>query len=250
MKSFEDILSMSEKGDMKAQFSLGRCYLEGKHVRQSVEKATYWFRKSAEQGFAMAQQELGLNYYEGRGVEKSFKEAVKWYKRAADKLNPYSMHNLALYYEEGKGVKQSFKNAFELFLKCAEGGMAESQCCVADYYRQGKYVKKDTKQAIEWYLKKPVNFIAYPQGKYTVEAENISKEAGYRAGFMADYGLAHKEPQHYVLTRIPIYGANSHTLFRFKMRLKYSPIFAPIQRLKERLISDGNPEVADLIWTP
>ena len=107
-----------------------------------------------------------------------------------------------------------------------------------------------SKQAIEWYLKKPVNFIAYPQGKYTVEAENISKEAGYRAGFMADYGLAHKEPQHYVLTRIPIYGANSHTLFRFKMRLKYSPIFAPIQRLKERLISDGNPEVADLIWIP
>ena len=107
-----------------------------------------------------------------------------------------------------------------------------------------------SKQAIEWYLKKPVNFVAYPKGQYTVEAENVSKEAGYRAGFMADYGLAHKDPQHYVLTRIPIYGANSHTLFRFKLRLKGTPLFAPIQRLKEKLIRDGNPEVAELIWTP
>ena len=107
-----------------------------------------------------------------------------------------------------------------------------------------------SKQAIEWYLKKPANFIAYPNGKYTVEAENVSKEAGYRAGFTADYGLSHKEPQHYILTRIPIYGANSHTLFRFKLRLKASPVFAPIHRFKEKLIQDGNPEVAELLWTP
>lgn len=107
-----------------------------------------------------------------------------------------------------------------------------------------------SKQAIEWYLKKPVNYIAYPNGKYTVEAENVSKEAGYRAGFMADYGLSHKEPQRYVLTRIPIFGANNHTLFRFKLRLKCAPLFAPMHRLKEKLISDGNPEVAELIWIP
>ena len=107
-----------------------------------------------------------------------------------------------------------------------------------------------SKQAIEWYLKKPVNFISYPKGLYTVDSENVSKEAGYRAGFIADYGLSQKDPQNYVLTRIPIYGANDHTLFRFKLRLKCSPIFAPLHRLKEKLINDGNPEVAELIWVP
>ena len=107
-----------------------------------------------------------------------------------------------------------------------------------------------SKQAIEWYLKKPVNFIAYPDGKYTVESEDLSKEVGYRAGFVMNYGLAHKEPQHYVLDRIPIMGANSHTLLRFKMRLNGAPLFAPLLRFKEKLISDGNPEVADLIWIP
>ncbi|MBQ7704810.1 MAG: polysaccharide deacetylase family protein [Selenomonadaceae bacterium] len=107
-----------------------------------------------------------------------------------------------------------------------------------------------SKQAIEWYLKKPVNYIAYPDGKYTVEAEAVSKEAGYRAGFTFDYGLAHKEPQHYILDRIPIMGANSHTLFRFKMRLNGAPLIAPLYRFKNKLIKDGNPEVADLIWIP
>lgn len=107
-----------------------------------------------------------------------------------------------------------------------------------------------SKQAIEWYLKKPANYIAYPDGKYTVEAENISKEAGYRAGFAMDYGLAHKNPQHYVLDRIPIFGSNSHTLFRFKLRLNGAPLIAPLSRFKNKLIKDGNPEVADLIWIP
>ncbi len=107
-----------------------------------------------------------------------------------------------------------------------------------------------SKQAIEWYLKKPANFIAYPNGKYTVEAEEMSKQVGYRAGFTNEYELAKNEPNNYVFGRIPIFGANSHTLLRFKARLLGAPLIAPLTRLKERLVADGNPEVADLIWLP
>lgn len=107
-----------------------------------------------------------------------------------------------------------------------------------------------SKQAIEWYLKKPAKFIAYPEGKYTVEAEEICKEVGYRAGFTVNYGLARKDPKNYVLDRIPIYGANSHTLLRFKMRLKGAPIVAPLMRFRESLIKDGNKEIAEFIPIP
>ena len=108
-----------------------------------------------------------------------------------------------------------------------------------------------SKQAIEWYLKKPANFIAYPNGKYTVESEALCKEVGYRAGFTMNYGLAHNYPTNsYVLDRIPIYGSNSHTLLRFKMRLKGTPIIAPLTRMKARLIKDGNESVANLIPIP
>ncbi|MBR0103651.1 MAG: polysaccharide deacetylase family protein, partial [Selenomonadaceae bacterium] len=106
-----------------------------------------------------------------------------------------------------------------------------------------------SKQAIEWALKKPAKFIAYPEGKYTLDAEDTSKEVGFRAGFIEDYGLATNDSNSYVLTRIPVLGSNSHTLLRFQLRLKGSPIFAPLHRFKMD-IAEGNPEVADLIFIP
>lgn len=106
-----------------------------------------------------------------------------------------------------------------------------------------------SKQAIEWSLKKPAKFIAFPAGKYTVDAEDTCKEVGYRAGFIEDYGLADNDANPYILTRIPVQGSNSHTLLRFKLRLNGAPIFAPLNRFKED-IADGNPEIADMIFIP
>ena len=106
-----------------------------------------------------------------------------------------------------------------------------------------------SKQAIEWALKKPVRFLAYPNGKYTVDAEDTCKEVGLRATFIEDYGLTDNDSNPYVLTRIPVLGTNSNTLLRFKLRLKGAPLFAPINRFKQD-IADGNPEVADLIFIP
>ena len=107
-----------------------------------------------------------------------------------------------------------------------------------------------SKQAIEWYLKTPVQYIAYPGGQYDADVEDMSKEVGYRAGFTLDYNLTHKLPQHYLLARIPVYGSNSHTLLRFQLRLKGAPLFAPLKRYKDKLIDDGNEEIASLIWIP
>ena len=106
-----------------------------------------------------------------------------------------------------------------------------------------------SKQALEWALKKPAKFIAYPDGRYTLDAEQTSKECSFRAGFIEDYGLAANDSNSYVLTRIPVLGSNSNTLLRFKLRLKGSPIFAPLHRFKTD-IAEGNPEIADLIFIP
>ena len=108
-----------------------------------------------------------------------------------------------------------------------------------------------SKQAIEWYLKRPANFIAYPFGKYDLDTEDISKEVGYRAAFINSYGLTHKDDNNnFILERVPVLGANSHTLLRFQLRLKGAALFAPMSKLKDRLIADGNPEVAEFIPVP
>jgi len=106
-----------------------------------------------------------------------------------------------------------------------------------------------SKQALEWALKKPAKFIAYPDGKYSHDAEDTSKEVGFRAGFIEDYGLAENDDDNYILTRIPVMGSNAHTLLRFQLRLKGSPIFAPLHRFKTD-IAEGNPEIADWIFIP
>lgn len=189
MKSFEEIEELSEKNDMKAQYSLGMCYKEGQHVTQSISKAVEWFRKSAEQGFAMAQLELGLCYYEGNGVEKSYDDAVKWYRRSAEQGYSYGEHYLGVCYERGEGVPQSdteaakwymsaakkgnmysmynlalfYENngdtskAFEIFMELANKGVPDAQCNVADYYRQGICVNKDIGMAIKWYKQAAMN---------------------------------------------------------------------------------------------
>ena len=107
-----------------------------------------------------------------------------------------------------------------------------------------------SKQAVEWFMKKPAKYIAYPGGEYTREAAELTQQIGYRAAFAVDYGLAHKEPQHFILPRIPIFGNNSYSMLRFKIRLRLAPIIAPIYRLKNEMISDGNGVVAQFIWIP
>ena len=107
-----------------------------------------------------------------------------------------------------------------------------------------------SKQAIEWYLKKPANFIAYPGGLYTREVEAMTHEVGYRAAFTVDYGLSHKDPQHYILPRIPVFGNNSYSMLRFQVRLLAAPILSPLNRFKNQMIEDGNGVVAQFIWIP
>lgn len=65
----------AEKGDVKAQISLGSMYEKGKNVRQNNAEAMKWFRLAAESGNAEAQYALGAKYHR----DKNATEAMKWY---------------------------------------------------------------------------------------------------------------------------------------------------------------------------
>ena len=59
---------LAEKGDARAQLSLGGMYYNGQGVQQDYAEAAKWTRKAAEQGYAPAQADLGVLYWNGRGV--------------------------------------------------------------------------------------------------------------------------------------------------------------------------------------
>ena len=74
---------LAEKGDARAQLSLGGMYYNGQGVQQDYVEAARWTRKGAEQGYAPAQADLGVMYWNGQGVPQDVVLAYMWLSLAA-----------------------------------------------------------------------------------------------------------------------------------------------------------------------
>jgi len=61
---------LAEKGDVRAQTSLGGKYYNGQGVRRDYAEATKWVRKAAGRGYAPAQAYLGIMYWNGQDVPR------------------------------------------------------------------------------------------------------------------------------------------------------------------------------------
>ncbi|MDA8031484.1 MAG: sel1 repeat family protein [Alphaproteobacteria bacterium] len=72
----------AEKGDVRAQNSLGWAYFSGDGVSKDLRKAARWYREAAEQGHTEAQNFLGILYMSGLGVITNEREAYIWFSIA------------------------------------------------------------------------------------------------------------------------------------------------------------------------
>ena len=78
--SFAGDKEAAESGEAEAQNRLGHRYYYGRDTEQDMEKAVYWYRKSAEQGCEAGMKHLADHYER----EKRYKEAAVWYRRYAE----------------------------------------------------------------------------------------------------------------------------------------------------------------------
>jgi TPR repeat protein len=69
---------LAQRGDAKAQASLGFLYYSGKGVRRDDQQSLLWFGRAAEAGQPTAQFFLGLHYFYGRGVRRDLARAHSW----------------------------------------------------------------------------------------------------------------------------------------------------------------------------
>ena len=69
--------------------------------------------------------------------------------------------------------------------------------------------------------------------------EEVTRDAGYRGGFTVHYGLSTPTEGVYQMDRIPIFGCNTHTMTRFKLRLAFAPLIAPFEDLRLTLRAWG-----------
>ena len=107
-----------------------------------------------------------------------------------------------------------------------------------------------SKEALEWHLGQKVEYIAYPCGTYNQNIIDMTRAAGYKAAFTVNFGRDMIGDSSYALNRIPVFGCNSHTFLRFRLRLKFTQIFSPLQNIKVQLLQGNSPRLARLIWIP
>ncbi len=94
--ALQEFKPLAERGDARAQASLGFMYDRGQGVPQNHAEAAKWFRKAAEQGEAIAQLSLGGMYFSGQGVPRDYVQAHMWIDLAASRFAPGSDRDVAI----------------------------------------------------------------------------------------------------------------------------------------------------------
>ena len=107
-QKFANTQRLAEKGDAKAQYTVGLMYEQGYGVTSDIKQAVAWFEKAAEKGEAKAQYRLGSLYYHGQGVPKDLQQAAEWYKKAAEHGSTPAQEALGHMYLAGEGVPGTF----------------------------------------------------------------------------------------------------------------------------------------------
>jgi len=145
----------AERGDAKAQISLGDAYRFGKHgVAKSATEAVKWYRKAADQNSVAAEFTLATLYVTGDdGLARDPAEAAKWYRKAAEQGNRTAQRELAFVYQVGEGVPHDLAEAAKWYRKAAEQGDIEAEESLGEAYLKGEGVAADYAEAMKWYRK-------------------------------------------------------------------------------------------------
>ncbi len=145
-EAFKELLYLAENGDIAQQYKIGDMYLDGKGISKDINKAIYWYKKSASQGNVDSQNALGV-IYTFYGEFKDVKESIIWYEKAANQGFSAAQFNLANIY------KNENEKSFELYKKSANQSNKFSQHQLGKMYAQGIGVKVDMKKAKFWTYK-------------------------------------------------------------------------------------------------
>ncbi|TFA98315.1 Protein sel-1-like protein [Trichoderma ghanense] len=143
---------MSQKGDSKASFNLGRIYYEGQrgldHDYELARKyfllvaSRYWkngrivdnAKSGIEKLAGKAAGYLGRMYLRGDGVPQNFERAKLWFDRGDSQADALSRYGLGLMYLHGYGVKENVVKAVELFRVSADHDYAPAQVQMGQLY--------------------------------------------------------------------------------------------------------------------
>ena len=77
------LFAAAERGDPRAQTTIGFMHETGRCLPQDYMLAAAWYQRAAQQGYPRAQQLLALLYDKGQGVAEDYVTAHTWLNLAA-----------------------------------------------------------------------------------------------------------------------------------------------------------------------
>ena len=153
-----------EKRDLKSQYRLGMCYLDGEGVNKDELRGYELLKMSAEQGQVQAQYQLGaflIRKYQKTGDNKDMNHAKLWIEKAAINGHPHAQYYLGVCYGTGEGYDVDNAKSAEWLEKAALQGHSSAQYAIGKCYEDGRGVKQSKSQAIFWYEKAAENGDSY-----------------------------------------------------------------------------------------
>jgi TPR repeat protein len=111
-------LLAAEQGDGDSQERMGSYCLHGSHgLSKDPTEAIRWYKLAVEQGISGAQYSLGKCYLNGDGVDKDLNEAFRLFQLSADNGSMSGLFAVIRCIDRGEGVTLNISKAIELFVE-------------------------------------------------------------------------------------------------------------------------------------
>lgn len=233
--SLEQLTSLSEAGNVVAQFYLGMSYHLGLNTEKDPEKAVHWWTCAAEQNNREAQYLLGQSHYFGNAVEQDAAAAASWFRKAAELGHVQAQLNLAAMLLSGTGIDKDDAAAAFCLRHAAEAGSAEAAVSLGRLHEEGQGVPQSYQEARGWFLK-------------ALELDPENGDAAYSVGLLAREGRLEDIDPEDGLGYLDRAAGKGHILAQFELGSHFlkadgtdGPDYAAAARWFEAAARQGHP---------
>jgi len=157
----KELYTQAQKGNAKAQNTIGEMYLVGNNLREDKTKAENWFQKAAAQGNADALRSLGYMYmYVAGNSPETARDRDEFFHKAAVLGNADAQYELGSKYYYGPPLSRYYSSSMNYFgrediteAKAKEWvqNAAAQGNTRALYFLGIRYFQKDKAKAEEWF---------------------------------------------------------------------------------------------------
>ena len=192
-KAEQLLLSESQRGNVLADYDLGKLYSTDKLGEKSEEISIAKYTQAL-QGFLQiepnskklkpyVQYRIGKMFCYGLGTEQDYEKAFEWFERSAKQKNKFAQFSLANLYYYGSGVEKDLSQAFLWYQRASSQGQPYAAYSIAQMYRYGEYVTKDNDTAQRYYKQALSGFLK-------IESDDMANDnLFYKLGQMFKLGL-------------------------------------------------------------